>query len=122
MLTDAGIPCGIFLAPIMPRITDSEDALRAIFEGAKAAGASFCWSSPLRLVPPVRDHYFETIERNYPELLDRYQQNYRTPDSPHAYRAFVHERVDRLRREYDLPGEGSRPAAAPSPIQLRLIA
>jgi len=121
MLTEAGIPSGIFLAPVMPRITDSEDALRAIFEAASEAGATFCWSSPLRLIPPVRDHYFETIERNYPELLDRYRRNYQTPDTPAVYREFIRERINRLRAEYGLPGEGARPTPPPMPMQLPLI-
>ena len=121
MLADAGIPTGIFLAPVMPRITDGEDHLRAIFEAASVAGASFVWSSPLRLVPAVRDYYFETIERHYPELLDRYQRNYRTPDAPGNYREFIRERIHRLRAEYGLPGEGARPQPTPSPIQLPLL-
>jgi DNA repair photolyase len=121
MLADAGIPAGIFLAPVMPRITDSEASLRAIFEGARDAGASFCWSSPLRLVAPVREHYFETIQRHYPDLMDRYQRNYRTPDSPREYREFIRERVNRLRAEYGLPGEGARPASPPHPVQLQLL-
>lgn len=121
MLTEAGIPSGIFLAPVMPRITDSEEALRAIFEAASEAGATFCWSGPLRLIPPVRDHYFETIERNYPELLDRYRRNYRTPDTPAVYREFIRERINRLRQEYGLPSEGARPAPPPMPVQLPLL-
>ena len=121
MLADAGIPTGIFLAPVMPRITDSEDHLRAIFEAAASAGARFVWSSPLRLVPAVRDHYFATIEQHYPELLTRYARNYRTPDAPREYREFVRERIHRLRDEYGLPGEGARPTPAPVPTQLPLL-
>jgi hypothetical protein len=75
----------------------------------------------LRLVPPVRAHYFETIERAYPDLLDRYRQNYRTPDSPREYQAFIRERVNRLRDEYGLPGEGARPVPTPRPVQLSLL-
>ena len=121
MLADAGIPTGIFLAPVMPRITDSEDHLRAIFEAAASAGARFVWSSPLRLVPAVRDHYFATIEQHYPELYARYERNYRTPDAPREYREFVRERIHRLRDEYGLPGEGARPTPAPVPTQLSLL-
>ena len=89
------IACGIFLAPILPRITDSEAAIRATMQAAKEAGASFVWSGPLRLAPDVREHYLATIAVHYPDLLDRYQRNYQTADAPRIYRDHIRDRIHR---------------------------
>jgi DNA repair photolyase len=109
MLSEAGIPCGIFLAPVLPRLTDSEEAIRAVMQAAKDAGGRFVWSGPLRLGADIRGHYLDTIEANYPNLIERYRRNYRTPDAPTAYRDGLRERIHRLRDEIGLSGEGSRP-------------
>jgi DNA repair photolyase len=126
LLSDAGIPCGIFLAPILPRITDSEDAIRATMQAAKEAGASFVWSGPLRLAPDVREHYLATIATHYPELLDRYQRNYQTADAPKIYRDHIRERIHRIREEVGLGGERAKPARSqperpPMVLQLPLL-
>lgn len=126
MLSDAGIPCGIFLAPILPRITDSEDAIRETMEAAKEAGASFVWSGPLRLAPDVREHYLATIAAHYPDLFDRYQRNYETADAPKVYRDHIRDRIHRIRAEVGLSGESAKPKVpqaerAPMVLQLPLL-
>ena len=116
LLSEAGIPCGIYLAPILPRITDSEDSMRATMLAAKAAGAGFVWSSGLRLTPDVREHYFRTIAAHYPELLDRYERNYRTAEPPAIYRDHIRERFRRIRAELGFTGDEAKPK---SPERLR---
>ncbi|MEZ4625600.1 MAG: radical SAM protein [Thermomicrobiales bacterium] len=116
MLADAGIPTGIFLAPVMPRITDSEDHLRAIFEAAASAGARFVWSSArsgsclpcaITIFPGRRSN--STVSNS----LTRYARNYRTPDAPREHREFVRERIHQLRDEYGLPGGGRASDTSP---------
>jgi DNA repair photolyase len=50
-LVDAGVPCGVFLAPILPGITDSADSIDAVAAAAKAHGAISFGTSVLRLAP-----------------------------------------------------------------------
>jgi DNA repair photolyase len=109
MLADAGIPCGVFLAPVLPKLTDSAESIRAVLQAVKDAGGRFVWSGPLRLAADVRDHYLETVEANYPELIERYRVNYRTADAPMTYRDALRERIHRIRAEVGLSGEGTRP-------------
>lgn len=109
MLARAGVPCGIFVAPVLPRLTDGEEAMRALMQTAKDAGAGFVWSGPLRLGSDIRPIYLSAIERHYPELLDRYERNYRTANAPQTYRDFLRDRIHSIRDEVGLSGEGSRP-------------
>ncbi len=39
-ITDAGLPCGVFVAPVLPRLTDSDAALDALLGEIAAAGAA----------------------------------------------------------------------------------
>ena len=109
MLATAGVPCGIFFAPVLPRLTDGEEAMRSLMQAAKDAGASFVWSGPLRLGADIRPIYLSAIEQHYPELLDRYERNYRRADAPMAYRDFLRARIHKIRDEVGLSGEGARP-------------
>ena len=38
-LTDAGLSCGVLVAPVLPGLSDSDDQVRAAVEAAAAAGA-----------------------------------------------------------------------------------
>jgi DNA repair photolyase len=114
MLSEAGIPCGVYLAPILPRITDSEDSIRATMGAARDAGAGFVWSSGLRLAPDVREHYLVTIAAHYPGLLDRYEHNYRTAEPPAIYRDHIRERVRRIRAEFGFNGDEAKPVPKPA--------
>ncbi|MGH2750381.1 MAG: intein-containing Rv2578c family radical SAM protein [Actinomycetota bacterium] len=75
-LNDAGIPCGVMLAPILPGITDHPDQLRAVIEAAFDAGATHVSPILLHLRPGVKEEYMGWLEQNYPELVPRYMSMY----------------------------------------------
>jgi DNA repair photolyase len=63
-LTDAGIPVGVLVAPVIPAITDVE--LEAIVESAAAAGATSAAYILLRLPREVEDLFSEWLQTHYP--------------------------------------------------------
>ncbi len=75
-LTEAGIPCGVLVAPILPGISDSEEQLREVIEACKKAGAQFITGIPLHLRPGVKEHYFSFLQEQYPHLLRPYRRLY----------------------------------------------
>jgi DNA repair photolyase len=76
-LTDEGIPAGIFLAPILPYLTDSKDDLAQVMETAAHYKAQFVMSSFLRLTTfEVKVWFFENLRRYYPHLVERYGELY----------------------------------------------
>jgi len=73
-LADAGIDVGVGLAPILPGLSDDPGQLRAVVRAAKAAGARTVWAAPVHLRPGVREHFLAGLERDWPELVVRYEE------------------------------------------------
>ncbi len=68
-LTEAGIPVGISIAPVIPFLTD--DHLERILEEAHAAGAVFANYMVLRLPWEVAPLFRDWLETHYPERAER---------------------------------------------------
>ena len=75
-LNDAGIPCGVMLAPILPGITDAPEKMRAVVEAAIAAGATHVTPILLHLRPVVREEYMGWLQATHPTLVTRYEHMY----------------------------------------------
>jgi DNA repair photolyase len=71
-LNDAGVPCSVLVAPILPGITDRPAQLREIVAAAIDAGATQVSPILLHLRPGIREQYLPWLEEHYPELLTRY--------------------------------------------------
>jgi DNA repair photolyase len=99
-LSEAGIPCGVFLAPILPGITDTAEAIAAVAAAAKAHGAASFGSGVLRLAPEVKEHYFGFIASSFPDLLPRYERAYAGTNIAADYQAAIERRLARVRKHY----------------------
>jgi DNA repair photolyase len=69
MLSDAGIPTGVNIAPSIPGLTDHE--MPKILEAASKAGATRAGYVILRLPYSVKDIFVEWLEVNYPEKKEK---------------------------------------------------
>ncbi|HVE96269.1 MAG TPA: Rv2578c family radical SAM protein [Pseudonocardiaceae bacterium] len=100
-LTDAGIGCGVLMAPILPYLTDSPSQLEATVWAIATAGARSVTPLVLHLRPGAREWYLAWLEREYPELMPRYQELYRNGAyAPEAYQRSISTRVAQLARRY----------------------
>jgi DNA repair photolyase len=63
-LTEAGVPVGVMVAPVIPAITDHE--LEAILEAAAGAGAKCAGYVLLRLPYEVKDLFREWLAEHHP--------------------------------------------------------
>ncbi len=52
-LSDAGVPTGVLVPPILPGITDTEEEIDAIATAARRRGATTFWAGPLIEEPLV---------------------------------------------------------------------
>jgi DNA repair photolyase len=75
-LNEAGIPCGVLVAPILPGITDGRDQLREVVTAAIDAGATHVSPILLHLRPVVRDEYLSWLKGEFPDLVPRYESMY----------------------------------------------
>lgn len=63
-LSDAGIPVGVMVAPVVPQLNDKD--LEAILEAAAAAGARSAGYVLLRLPLEVKELFADWLQQHYP--------------------------------------------------------
>jgi len=119
-ITDAGLPCGVMVAPVLPLLTDSAEALDALLARVAASGATGASVMTLHLRPGTREWFLGWLEREHPELVEPYARLYRrgayvAPE----YRRALAARVAPLLRRHGLD-RGHEPtvrAAPPIPTE-----
>ena len=72
-LSAGGIRTGLYVAPILPGITDDLPGLERLFSAARAAGAGYIMGSPLRLGAAAKARFFPHLDREFPELSRAYR-------------------------------------------------
>ncbi|HSL16160.1 MAG TPA: radical SAM protein, partial [Actinomycetota bacterium] len=97
-LNEAGIPCGVLMAPILPGITDQPRQLRQVVQAAIDAGATHVTPILLHLRPGVREEFLPWLEEQHPDLVERYLQMYTKPYGPSEQRKALGATVAKLVR------------------------
>ncbi|TNM64667.1 radical SAM protein [Streptomyces sp. NP160] len=122
----AGLPCGVFLAPVLPHLTDSAEQLDAALADVAAAGATGVTVVPLHLRPGAREHVARWVGRHRPDLVPAYRELYRRGAYvPRGYREALAARLAPLLEQHGFAAstsgelregawpEGSLPLTAP---------
>lgn len=95
-LRDAGIPTVVWLSPILPFINDTEDNISGILDmciEAKVYGV-ICFGMGLTLREGNREYFYKQLDRQFPQLKERYIQTYgnqyviESPDNNRLMRLF----------------------------------
>ena len=68
-LNEAGVPCGVMAAPMIPAINDHE--MEAILEAAHQAGAARAGYTVLRLPLEIAQLFEEWLREHFPDRADR---------------------------------------------------
>ncbi len=93
VLRDAGIEAGVGMAPILPGLSDNPELMADVVKAARDAGATSIWTNVLYLRPGTREHFMNSLARDWPELVPRYERMY-------AGRAYLpKDQVEPVRRE-----------------------
>jgi DNA repair photolyase len=111
-LVEAGIPCGILMAPILPGISDAPEQLQAVVRAAADAGASHLSPITLHLRRGVKEEFMPWLEQTYPELVPDYRRMYRGANAPKAVQDAIGERVRAAKRRHRAFAARSDPATA----------
>ncbi len=102
-LADAGLPCGVFLAPVLPGLTDDEESLDAALGAIAGAGATGVTVIPLHLRPGAREWFMTWLRADHPELVPRYERMYaRRAYVSAEYRTWLAQRVAPLLARHGL--------------------
>ena len=78
ILHDAGINTGIWMLPIMPWLSDSDENLESMVESAAEAGVQYILPGGMTLKPGrQKDYFMKVMKEHYPELAPKYAALYR---------------------------------------------
>jgi DNA repair photolyase len=115
-LKEAGIPAGIFMAPILPFLTDSSESLQELIQQASLHQADFMMASFLRLsTREVKVWFFQNLQKYYPELVKPYSQLYgNAAHAPSSYREPIRKEIDALLEQFHLKQYKAYEAHKPS--------
>ncbi len=97
-LSEAGVYAGVWINPMLPFITDSEDNLVGVLRQSAAAGARFavCFFG-MTLRSGSREYFFDALPRDFPGVRDKYLWAYgnayecAVPDAERLYARFKTE-------------------------------
>lgn len=107
---DAGLRCGVMVAPVLPWLTDGADQLDALLGEVARAGASWATVMPLHLRGPVKGLVLDWLGAHRPTLVGRYRGLYGArADASAQYTAWLDERVGPLLRRHGLVRSSARP-------------
>src|SRR5687768_2127911 len=99
-LVDAGIDCGVLMAPIVPGFSTQPAKIERTIKAIADAGARSVGAMVMHLEGGTRDHFMALLNREYPEMVTKYTQLYASKYVPKDYDARVQEVVSLMRERY----------------------
>jgi hypothetical protein len=72
-----GIPCGMFLLPVIPFVTDTAEVITETLKKAHEVGVDFVIFGGMTLKHGLqKDYFIGTLKEKYPKLVDKYAEIY----------------------------------------------
>jgi DNA repair photolyase len=97
------VNAGVICAPVVPGITDSPRDLEALVRATAEAGGKYIYANPLFLKPCSAAVFLPFLEKEFPHLVDSYQQRYKNRAFlPKAYGQRLSQLMARLRQKHGL--------------------
>jgi DNA repair photolyase len=117
-LNDAGVACGVLMAPVLPELSDHPDQLEAVVKACVEAGARSVSTVLLHLKPGVKDVFLGRLATTHPDLVDAYRRRYR--NRTYAVRADQQSLAalvrDLVSRHGGTPASRTAPVPRPEPV------
>jgi DNA repair photolyase len=122
-INEAGIPCGVLVAPIIPGLSDAPEQTEEVVRACVDAGAVSITAIPLHLRKGVKEHWMAWLRDRHPELVPLYAKNYRGAYLPKAAGETITNTVRRVMAEAGFRNQprprpetaGDRPTPPSSP-------
>ena len=71
-----GIDCGVLMAPIVPGFSTQPAKIERTIKAIADSGARSVGAMVMHLEGGTRDHFMAMLNREYPEMVAKYQQLY----------------------------------------------
>lgn len=101
-LVDAGVHAGVLMAPIVPGLTSHPAKLERTIKEIARHGAAFVGANLLHLEGGTRDHFFNYLSREFPDLVPEYERLYAGKYAPKSYSNQVHAIIESLQQRHGL--------------------
>ena len=95
VLSKNKIPTWVFVAPVLPYFSDSEEMINKIFEKSQEAGAGYIMFDTLNPYPKVWNNVMRLVKRHFPEALDFYDHYYHNKSD---YEVQLKKRISKIAR------------------------
>src|SRR5918999_926337 len=105
-LNDAGIPCGVLMAPIVPFISDTDEMMERTVKAIAESGATHISPIVLHLRKGgAREWWMQWLREHRPDLVPRYRELYGDKAyAPKEYQKEIGAKVGRLARRHQVGG------------------
>jgi DNA repair photolyase len=118
-LVDAGIDCGVLMAPIVPGFSTQPAKIERTIKAIADSGATSVGAMVMHMDGGTREHFMALLQREYPNLVQMYEELYASRYVKKDYEKRVQEVVSLMRERFGIKprrAAASRPAAD-QPVQ-----
>jgi len=106
-LKSRGIPCGMFLLPVIPFITDTPKVMETSIRDAKKIGVDFIVFGGMTLkVGKQMDYFVDSLQKTFPDLAAEYRMIYRGSkwgEATKEYYDAINLQFDTIIAKYRIP-------------------
>ena len=107
-LVDAGIDCGVLMAPIVPGFSTQPAKLERTVKAIADSGATSVGAMVMHMDGGTREHFMALLQREYPDLVAQYEQLYASRYVRKDYEKRVQDVVSLMRQRYGLNQRGTK--------------
>jgi DNA repair photolyase len=99
-LVDAGIDCGVLMAPIVPGFSTQPRKIEATVKAIAESGATSIGAMVMHMDGGTKEHFMALLQRDYPALVPMYDELYASRYVKKDYEKRVQEVVSLMRQRY----------------------
>jgi DNA repair photolyase len=107
-LVDAGIDCGVLMAPIVPGFSTQPGKIERTIKAIADSGATSIGAMVMHMDGGTRDHFMALLQREYPHLVHMYEELYASRYVKKDYEKRVQEVVSLMRQRYGVAQRGTK--------------
>lgn len=98
----AGIETSVMFGPLLPFLSDTPDSINALFDRAADAHVDVIWVDALNPRPKVWPSVLALLDREFPDLRERYRRMLYAEPVREAYLKALRDRVERAAKRFHL--------------------
>lgn len=106
-LVDAGIDCGVLMAPIVPGFSTQPARIERTIKAIADSGATSIGAMVMHMDGGTRDHFMALLQREYPDMVQMFEELYASRYVRKDYDKRVQEVVSLMRQRYGVAQRGT---------------